>query len=96
MRARTQAAGQRFAVGTAQHTLQKNRLAALDVAAALLDGQVVEQSALQAARAPLLSLLSKSSKAITKLAPDRWQHKMLAANIAALEQVLPLLDAAME
>jgi len=38
----------------------------------------------RAALVPLTSLLSKSEKSQTKLAPGTWQHTMLADNIAAL------------
>jgi hypothetical protein len=47
---------------------------------------------LQAARAPIASLLSKSEKAQQKLAPGTWQHAMLRDNIKALRIGLALLQ----
>ncbi|TLM98322.1 MAG: ASCH domain-containing protein [Actinobacteria bacterium] len=45
-----------------------------------------------AARAPLVSLLSKSEKAQQKVVPGTWQHAMLGANIEALRTALALID----
>ena len=48
--------------------------------------------AVEKARAPLASLLSKSEKAQTKLSRDSWQWKMLDANIYTLRLVLSLVE----
>ncbi|WP_374584567.1 hypothetical protein [Pseudoduganella sp.] len=45
-----------------------------------------------AARAPLASLLSKSEKALQKLAAGTWQHAMLRADVAALRVACVLLQ----
>lgn len=45
-----------------------------------------------AALAPIASLLSKSEKAQTKVAPGTWQHTMLGENVAALQLALALMD----
>ncbi len=100
---RTEAAQRKFAAGTAQFTLQKNRLHALSVARDLLaraeTGDDMRlpytKQDLERAVAPLASLISKSEKAKTKLAPDSWQENMLAANLSALHLALPLLDNAL-
>lgn len=48
--------------------------------------------ALREARAPLASLLSKSEKALQKVAHGTWQHSMLEANIEALRIAVPLVS----
>lgn len=47
-----------------------------------------EQSA---ALRPIASLISKSEKALTRLAPGTWQHTMLQDNLAALRLASSLL-----
>lgn len=47
---------------------------------------------LQDARAPIESLLSKSEKARSKVAPGTWQHAMLEGNVGALRLALALFD----
>lgn len=96
---RTEKLNGKFAPGTSQHTLQKNRLKALHIASSLLSqklmgnksGEVCAQEDLKNALAPITSLISKSEKARTKLAPDTWQHKMLSDNLKALHMALLLL-----
>lgn len=103
MAQRSEKAQAKFAPGTAQHTLQKNRIAALRIAAALIENTLGGQDAaaglsteaLEKAQAPLASLISKSEKAQTKLAPGSWQHSMLEKNLQALRLALPLLEAAL-
>lgn len=48
---------------------------------------------IQAALRPLASLISKSEKAQTKLAPGTWQHAMLRDNLAALRLAMARLNA---
>jgi hypothetical protein len=45
----------------------------------------------EAARAPLVSLLGKSEKALPKLAPGTWQRTRLEADVRALRIALALL-----
>lgn len=99
---RSRAAQAKFAPGTAQHTLQANRIHALETAAALLQSAAaseapppLSQASLLRAAAPLASLLRKSEKAQTKLAPGTWQHTMLETNIHALRLATPLLAQAL-
>ncbi len=88
----------KFAEGTAQHTLQKNRIKALQIALFLLkqEDEKTEppftKEELEKTKAPLLSLISKSEKAQTKLKEDSWQYKMLEENITALHMAMPLLE----
>ena len=49
-------------------------------------------AAVQAARAPIASLIGKSEKAQQKLAPETWQYKMLQDNLRALRLAETLLD----
>ncbi len=89
----------KFAQGSSQHTLQKNRIKALYIASSLItreqngDGAAIcyTKEELENARAPIASLLSKSEKAQTKLAEGTWQHTMLGGNIRALRIATPLL-----
>ena len=49
-------------------------------------------AAVQAARAPIASLIGKSEKAQQKLAPETWQYRMLQDNLRALRLAETLLD----
>lgn len=94
----------KFEPGTAQYTLQRNRLDALRLSLALViraqnnDESPLEFSFddLKKAVAPIQSLISKSEKARTKLAPNSWQYTMLSENLEALAVVSPLLQKAIE
>jgi len=73
---RTEKAGEKFAQGTSQHTLQKNRLEALNTASLLISKELADSNAmkhytkedLEKALAPISSLINKSEKARKKLA----------------------------
>ena len=96
---RTEKAKEKFAQGTSQHTLQKNRLKALHTASSLISKGLAESDSvdcyteedLKNALAPINSLISKSEKAQAKLAQGTWQHTMLGNNLKALHIALPLL-----
>lgn len=99
---RSEKAQAKFAEGTSQHTLQKNRIKALRIASALivkeLTGGGVEpctKEDLEKAQAPLASLISKSEKARQKLETGSWQHTMLERNLKALRIALLLLTKAL-
>ncbi|MDR0964979.1 MAG: hypothetical protein LBM75_00455 [Myxococcales bacterium] len=96
---RSERAREKFAEGTPQHTLQKNRIHALKVARSLISENGVsiafEKDELKRAIAPIDSLMSKSDKALTKLAPGSWQHAMLTQNVRALRLALPLIEKAL-
>lgn len=100
---RTEKAKEKFARGTSQHTLLTNRLKALHIAASLIARRQAKESImacyaegeLKHAFAPIVSLIHKSEKAQTKLAPGTWQHAMLARNLKALHIALPLLTEAL-
>ena len=71
---------EKFAQGTSQYTLQKNRLEALNIASALILKELAESDVLnnytkedlKKAVAPITSLISKSEKAQKKLAQGTW------------------------
>lgn len=100
---RTEKSQEKFAQGTAQHTLQKNRLRALNIACSLIRKELAERhdmdsymkEDLEKALAPIASLISKSEKAQSKLAEGTWQHTMLGNNLKALKLASPLLDKAL-
>ena len=102
MISRTEKAKEKFAQGTSQHTLQKNRLKALNIASSLVSKELAKGDAmdyskeeLKQALAPLASLMSKSEKAQKKLAQGTWQHTMLGNNLKALYVASPLLTKAL-
>lgn len=100
---RTESAKGKFAQGTSQYTLQKNRLKALHIASSLISKELTKSGAvdcyteeeLKNALAPIASLMSKSEKAQAKLAQGTWQHTMLNHNLKALHMALPLLTKAL-
>ena len=103
MISRTEKSKEKFEQGTSQHTLQKNRLKALNIASSLISKGIAESDALDCyteedlknALAPITSLISKSEKAQAKLTQGTWQHTMLNNNIKALNMALPLLTKAL-
>ncbi len=100
---RSEKAQEKFAQGTSQFTLQKNRIKALHIASALIISELTGENMtdhfseedLERAAAPIESLFSKSEKAQKKLAQGTWQYKMLDDNIKALKIVSPLLTKAL-
>ena len=102
MIARTRKVQEKFAQGTPQSSLLKNRLRALEIASSLISKELAGSSAagytkdeLDKALAPLASLISKSEKARSKLPPGTWQHSMLSSNLKALYIASPLLSEAL-
>ena len=81
----------KFKEKTAQHTLLKHRIHALHACVTLMDHRDCDtlitytQEELDNILPPILSLLSKSQKAITKLKESSWQYQMLKRNIHALQ-----------
>jgi len=97
MISRTENVKTSFKEGSAQHSLQRNRLQALRIALDLVKDPVeshYSQGELVASEAPIVSLISKSEKARQKLKPDSWQYAMLTHNLTALNTVLPILKKA--
>ncbi len=97
---RSETAQAKFAPGTSQHTLQKNRIQALRIASALLQQAshtpaTYTTAELERAKPPLASLLRKSEKAQQKLSPGTWQHTMLENNLRALHIASSLLAQAL-
>jgi hypothetical protein len=89
----------KFPEGSPQHSLQRNRLAALKTALQLINcelsgacEELPTAAELQQARAPIASLISKSEKTRLKLKPGTWQHSMLEANLKGLYRASTLLD----
>lgn len=103
MMSRTERTAEKFAQGTSQNTLQRNRLNALKIASSLISQELAENGILdchakedlEKAVAPIASLISKSQKAQKKLAQGTWQHKMLSNNLKALYIASPLLSKAL-
>lgn len=99
---KTEKAKEKFAQGTPQHTLQKNRLQALNIVSSLISKELAEsddldyysKEDLKEAFAPITSLISKSEKSQKKVAQGTWQHTMLSNNLKALYIALPLLTKA--
>lgn len=104
MISKTEKSKQKFTQGTSQHTLQKNRLKALNIASWLILKEISESNVmdcytkadLEKAIAPIASLISKSEKAQKKLAEGIWQHTMLNNNLKALYIASQLLTEALE
>ncbi len=95
---RSEKAQEKFAPGTSQHTLGKNRIKALYIASALI-GDVTKdftEDELEKAVAPIASLINKSEKAQSKLKQSTWQYKMLEENLNALHIASPLLSKALK
>lgn len=96
---RSEKAQEKFAQGTAQHTLQRNRIKALQIAVSLISEELEQCNAvgrytreeLEKALAPITSLISKSEKAREKLAQGTWQHTMLSDLLNGLYLASPLL-----
>ena len=89
----------KFRPGTSQHSLQVNRIKALNISLALLSTETAKtihtrysSQELDAAIAPLKSLIHKSEKARTHLQPDSWQHTMLTSNLKGLNLALEILS----
>lgn len=86
----------KFAPGTPQATLLRNRIAALLAAEALLaaDGSIRAFTAeqLRAAHAPLLSIRNKSANARAKWQPDTPTYRRLTPTIEAMDLCLSLLE----
>jgi len=88
----------KFRPGTSQHSLQVNRIKALNISLALLSTETAKTihsrfstQELYSAIAPLMSLIRKSEKARTHLQPDSWQHTMLTSNLMGLNLALETL-----
>ena len=85
----------KFAPGTAQHTLLKNRLAALEIARTLLAGETAAgypDGALAAAREPVASILRKCEKARAKYGPDRGMYRRFDRIIRTMRRAEMLID----
>ncbi|WP_390409267.1 hypothetical protein [Lacticaseibacillus jixiensis] len=83
----------KFAPGTAQATLLLNRINALQVAAAVVGGnqQPLTNQELNAAIAPLASILHKTTKARSKYQPAAPTYQRLTPMIAAMVIGLDLI-----
>ena len=96
---RSEKAQKKFAQGTSQYTLQKNRINALYIALSLVKKKLAINDGVnnfanndfEKALAPITSLISKSEKAQKKLSKKSWQYTMIGNNLKALEIALPML-----
>lgn len=74
----------KFPAGTAQHTLLKNRIAALTVALGLLEGDRYPRAALEAALPPVASIIHKCEAAQGKYAPGTGQYARFQGLLTAM------------
>lgn len=88
----------KFSPGTSQYTLLVNRINALNIAFLLAEDEMKgnlhrkhSKEDLDKALPPMISLISKSEKALQKLKRGTWQHTMTEGNLKALRTALPLL-----
>ena len=85
----------KFAPGTAQHTLLKNRIQAMKIAEGLFSGDSGEQystQALSAALEPLASIMRKCEKARSKYEPTSVQYRRFYGTIRAMELSRQLIE----
>lgn len=85
----------KFATGTSQNTLLKNRIQALQIGAALLSGGEVaaySDEALTAAMEPVSSILRKCEKARSKYPSDSGQYRRYGGTIGAMELSRALIE----
>lgn len=77
----------KFAIGTSQHTLLKNRIFALRVAIAVLEGKrdAYPISDVKKALPPIESILHKTCKAQSKWAVDSRQYERYVPMIASMQ-----------
>lgn len=103
MISRTENVEAKFAPGTSQDTLQKNRLRALHIAASLIMEDLAQRDRIEPfareemrkALEPIASLIRKSEKAKEKVTQGSWQYTMLEQNLKALYLAIPLLEKAL-
>lgn len=85
----------KFALGTSQHTLLKNRIQALKIAQALLvgsDAELYSAQDLSAALEPLASIIRKCKKARSKYEPSSGQYNRYGGTIRAIELSRELIE----
>lgn len=78
----------KFVLGISQHTLLKNRIQAMKITEALLDGCGAAQYSIQelsAALEPLASVIRKCEKARSKYEPGSGQYARYGGTIRAME-----------
>lgn len=96
---RCEAAKGKFAPGTAQHSLLRNRLEAMYIAKALMEQDTAhgysKQQLLQALR-PICSSIGKCQKAQGKYAPGTTQYGRYVPMLAALHRAKDLITAQAE
>lgn len=85
----------KFASGTSQHTLLKNRIQAMKIAEALLGGDgaaLYSALELSAALEPLASVIRKCEKARSKYEPGSGQYGRYGGTIRAMELSRTLIE----
>lgn len=94
--ARCEKALPQFAAGTSQHTLLANRLGALRLARSLLavgaEHEILSRKEIEAARAPLASILYKCERAVAKHAPGSVTYTKLEKQIHAMRVGLACIE----
>lgn len=78
----------KFAMGTSQHSLLKNRIQALDTAQKLISGEEVPtKTELEFALPRIESIIHKMSKARDKYEPGSRNYKRFDPTVRAMEEV---------
>lgn len=86
----------KFAPGTSQYTLLKNRIQALEAACALLQKQQLPYSLLTTALPPIASVLHKCEKAQAKYQKEDGMYRRLQPQILALRMAQNAMQAAID
>lgn len=77
----------KFAEGTSQHSLLKNRIKALYISKALIENEGIElytQEELEKALPPVVSIINKTEKAQMKYSKETAQYRKLESLIRAM------------
>ena len=86
----------KFAEGTSQHTLLKNRIQALHIAKSLIIGETIvdkyTKEELEKGMAPVASIISKCEKAYIKAVEGTSTHTRLKKTIKAMNIAKSLIE----
>ena len=87
----------KFAEGTSQHSLLRNRIRALQPARELVSGDgKPDREELESALPRVASIIQKTTKARDKYEPDSRNYRRFDPTVRAMEQVRSLLEQELE
>ena len=87
----------KFAEGTSQHSLLRNRIRALQTARELVSGDgKPDREELEFALPRVASIIQKTTKARDKYEPDSRNYRRFDPTVRAMEQVRSLLEQELE